>query len=181
MRLSGGSGTAELVYMRLVSATHMYNLRTPATDESRLMVGSGEEMTVELIGDLDVVLHCDEDVVVTLRDVAYIPGLWYELLSFNIIQESEQIILDKTGARMLGGRVRFSKDKNGNYIRATRVPEGSRGPPAMVAAVMLPGRQRSISIDDLHYALGHANNATLRETANQLHLCLLYTSPSPRD
>ena len=94
----------------------MYNLPTPAADESRLIVGSGEEMTVELIGDLDVVLHCDEDVVVTLKDVAYIPGLWYELMSFNIIQESEQTILDKTGAHMLEGRVRFSKDKNGNSI-----------------------------------------------------------------
>ena len=94
----------------------MYSLRTPATDESRLIVGSSEEMTVELIGDLDVVLHCDEDVVVTLKDVAYIPGLRYEPMSFNIIQESEQTILDKTGAHMLGGRVRFSKDKNGNYI-----------------------------------------------------------------
>jgi len=98
------------------SARHMYSLRTPATDESRLIVGSSEEMTVELIGDLDVVLHCDEDVVVTLKDVAYIPGLRYEPMSFNIIQESEQTILDKTGAHMLGGRVCFSKDKNGNSI-----------------------------------------------------------------
>ena len=75
--------------VRGTSARHMYNLRTPATGESRLIVGSGEEMTVELIGDLDVVLHCDEDVVITLKDVAYIPGLWHELMSFNIIQESE--------------------------------------------------------------------------------------------
>ena len=53
-------------------ATHVYNLRTPATKESRLVVASGKKMEVELIGDLDVVLHCDEDVVVTLRDLAYI-------------------------------------------------------------------------------------------------------------
>ena len=53
----------------------MYNLRTPTVEESRLVVASGKEMEIELIGDLDIVLHCDEDVVVTLRDVAYIPGL----------------------------------------------------------------------------------------------------------
>jgi len=107
-----------------------------------------------------------------LRDVAYLPGLWYELMSFNIIQESEQIILNNTGAHMLGGRVRFNKDKNGNYIRATRVPGGSRGLPAMVAAVMRPGPQRNVDINDLHYALGHASDATLCETAKQLHLTL---------
>ena len=42
----------------------------------------------------------------------------------------------------------------------------------MVAAVMRPGRQRAVNINDLHYALGHANDATLRETAKQLHLTL---------
>ena len=38
--------------------THMYNLRTPAQEESRLVVGSGKKMEVELIGGLDIVLHC---------------------------------------------------------------------------------------------------------------------------
>lgn len=40
----------------------MYNLRTPTIEESRLVVGFGEEMETEPIGDLDVVLHSDEDV-----------------------------------------------------------------------------------------------------------------------
>ena len=56
-------------------ATHMYNLRTPAVAESRLVVASGKEMEVELLGDLDIVLHCDEDVAITLRDVACMPAL----------------------------------------------------------------------------------------------------------
>ena len=62
-------------------------------------------------------------------------------MSFNIIQETESIVLNKTGAHMLRGRVRFDKERNGNYVQATRVTRGSRGPPAMVAAVMRPGRQ----------------------------------------
>ena len=37
---------------------------------------------------------------------------------------------------------------------------------------MRPGRQRSMNINDMHYSLGHANDATLRETAKQLHLKL---------
>ena len=71
---------------------------------------------------------------------------------------------------MLRGRVRFYKEGNGNYVQATPVARGSRGPPAMVAAVMRPGRQRSMNINDMHYSPGHANNATLRETAKQLPL-----------
>ena len=86
----------------------MYNLRTPTVEESRLVVASGKEMEIELIGDLDIVLHCDEDVVVTLRDVAYIPGLWGELISFNVIQDHRTICLlytspsprDQRGSRM---------------------------------------------------------------------------------
>ena len=120
-----------------------------------------------------MVLHCDEDVVVTLRDVPFVPDLWYELMSFNIIQETEDIVLNKTGAHMLRGRVRLDKEVNGNYVQATRVARGSRGPPAMVVAVMRPGRQRSMNINDIHYSLRHANDATLRETAKQLHLKLI--------
>ena len=151
---------------------HFYNTRSPTPEESRLIVGTGEVMQVKCIGDLDMVLHCDEDVVVTLREVSFVPGLWYELMSFNIIQETENIVLNKTGAHMLRGQVHFDKEKNGNYVQATRVARGSRGPPAMVAAVMRPGRQRSMNINDMHYSLGHANDATLRETAIQLRLKL---------
>ena len=140
------------------SMDHFYNTRPPTPEESCLTVGTREVMQVKCIGDLDLVLHCDEDVVVTLREVSFVPGLWYELMSFNIIQETEDIVLNKTGANMLRGRVRFDKERNGNYVQATRVARGSCGPPAM-AAVMRPGRQRSMNINDMHYSLGHANEA----------------------
>ena len=154
------------------SMDHFYNTRPPTPKESRLIVGTGVVMQVKCIRDLDMVLYCDEDVVVTLREVSFVSGLWYELMSFNMIQETEDIVLNKTGAHILRGRVRFDKEKNGNYVQATRVARGSRGPPAMVAGVMRPGRQRSININDMHYSLGHANDATLRETAKHLRLKL---------
>ena len=44
---------------------------------------SGEEMEVELIGDLEIVCHCNEEIVVALRDVAYVPRLSVELISIN--------------------------------------------------------------------------------------------------
>ena len=43
----------------------------------------------------------------------------------------------------------------------------------MVATVMRPGRQRSVNVNNLHYALDYVNDATLRETAKQLHLTLV--------
>ena len=149
---------------------HMYNIRVPVAEESRLVVGNGETMKVQFIGDLDLVMHCNPDVVVTLRDVSYVPGLWYDLMSFSIIQEMHEIRLNKTGAHILDGRVHFRKNRNGNYVQATRILRGSRGPPAMVAALMRPGRVRSMSINDPHYALGHANEATARATAKQLEI-----------
>ena len=152
---------------------HFYNTRPSIPKESRLIVGTGEMMQVKCIGDLDVVLRCDEDVAITSREMSFVPGLWYELIPFNIIQETEDIVLNKTGAHMLRERVRFDKERNGNYVQATRVTRGSRGPSAMVAAVMRPGRQSSMNINDMHYSLGHANDATLRQTAKQLHLKLI--------
>ena len=96
------------------SMDHFYNTRPPTPEESRLIVGTGEVMQVKFIGDLDMVLHCDEEIVVTLREVSFVPGLWYELISFNIIHETEDIVLNKTGAHMLRGRVPFDKERNGN-------------------------------------------------------------------
>ena len=50
----------------------MYNLHIPTVAEFQLVVASGKEMEVELIGDMDIVLHCcDEDVVIILRAVSY--------------------------------------------------------------------------------------------------------------
>ena len=36
-------------------------------------------MEVEFFGCIDVVMHCDEDVNVTLRDVPFVPGIPFDL------------------------------------------------------------------------------------------------------
>ena len=39
-------------------------------------------MKVELIGRLDITMHYEgEDIVITLRDIAYVPGLSFDLCS----------------------------------------------------------------------------------------------------
>ena len=103
----------------------------------------------------------------TLQNVAFVPGASFYLCSFNAIQGGHVTTLDRTGAHMLDGRVPFRKKKFGNYVKATRV-ERHANPPAFAAAVINPGKQRWIDVNDLHCSLGQAHDVVLRETARQL-------------
>ena len=146
----------------------MYNKRRPLPAEASLLIGDGRKLKVECFGSLDVVLHCEDDVEVTLENVAVVPGLAFDLMSFNCIQEKHDILMNRDGNWILDGRVHFVKLPAGNYIQATRVEHGAGPPPAMVAAMMRPGQQRSINSDDLQISLGHTNDAIARETAKQM-------------
>ena len=79
----------------------------------------------------------------TLEDVAVVPSLAFDLMSINCIQERYDVLMNREGAWLLNGRVYFVKSPTGNYIAATRVEHRSADPPAMVAAMMRPGPQRS--------------------------------------
>lgn len=96
------------------------NTRPPTSEESRTIAATCGMMQVKCFGELHEVLHCDEDVVVTLREVFFVPGRWYELRSLNAIQNTEDVALDKTGGQMLRGRVRFGEERNGNSVTGWR-------------------------------------------------------------
>ena len=145
----------------------VYNKRLPRSEETYLHIGNGYKLKVEWLGSLDVVLHCKEDVPVTLEDVAVVPSLAFDLMSINCIQKRYDILMNREGAWLLNSRVHFVKSPTGNYIAATRVKYGSADPPAMVAAMMRPGPQRSMNCDDLDFSLGHTNDDNARETAKQ--------------
>ena len=66
----------------------VYNKRLPRPEETYLHIGNGHRLKVEWFGSLDVVLHCKEDVPVTLEDVAVVPSLAFDLMSINCIQET---------------------------------------------------------------------------------------------
>ena len=121
----------------------VYNKRLPRPEETYLHIGNGHRLKVEWFGSLDVVLHCKEDVPVTLEDVAVVPSLAFDLMSINRIQERYDVLMNRKGAWLLNGRVHFVKSPTGNYIAATRVKHRSTDPPAMVAALMRPGPQRT--------------------------------------
>ena len=122
------------------------------------MLGDGKCMPVGLYGNLDLALHRELDVRVTLTNDVVVPGLALDIMSFNRTQERHEIVLNRAEASILGGRVWFKKFRAGNFIHATRVPhdDARPQPPAMVAAMMRPGPPSSMNVNDFHNPLGHA-------------------------
>ena len=103
--------------------THVYNLRPPTTAERFLNVATGEPQEVLGFGSLDLMLHCNGHIIrITLRNVAVVPGLAYDLMSFNLMQEAFHITLTESGAHMLQGHIMFTKTQHGSYVQASRVP-----------------------------------------------------------
>ena len=86
-----------------------------------MIIGDGKKMDVEVFGCIDVVMHCEEDVDVTLRDVAFVPGVPFDLCSCNVIQEEHVVTLDRTGAHTVDGRVLFRSRKSS--ATTSRPPE----------------------------------------------------------
>ena len=152
----------------------VYNRPQPRPWERYLMLGDGKCMPVGVNGDLDLGLQCEQDVRVTLTNVAVVPGLTFDITSFNRMQKRHEIILNRVGASMLGGRVKFKKFRAGNFIQATRVPhdDARPQPPAMVAAMMRPGPPSSMNVNDFHNSLSHANIKALYDTAKQMDIKL---------
>ena len=111
--------------------------RSLASTKNTLSLVIAEKKTVEVFGYIGVVMHCDEDVKVTLRDVAFVPGVPFDLCSFNVIQEDHVITLDPTEVHMLDGDMLFRTGTFGNYVDATRVAMHDR-PPALAAVPVPP-------------------------------------------
>ena len=94
---------ADAVIHGVSSADCVYNRRQPRPWERYLMLSDGKCMTVGFYGDLDLDLHCEQYVRVTLTDVAVVPGLAFDIMPFNRMQEKQEIILNGAGASCLGG------------------------------------------------------------------------------
>ena len=72
-----------------------------------------------------MVFHSRTDHPVTLHDVSFVPDLGFNWFSFHVVQEKHEIILNKTGAHLLNGRLVFPRRSNGSSLRATRVMPGA--------------------------------------------------------
>ena len=79
---------------------------------------------MQFVGKLDLVFHSRTDHPATLHDVSFVPNLGFNLLSFHVVQEKHEIMLNKTGAHLLVGRLVFPRRSNRSSLRATRVMPG---------------------------------------------------------
>lgn len=152
----------------------VYNRRQPRPWEQNFKVGDGNFVKVSFYGDLDLVLHCGNDVLVLLTNVAVVP----DLASFNIIYflripDRYDIVLSQEGAFMLENRVFFKRFPSDYFVQATRVPhDNSRSHDMIIVAMMRPGPPASMNVNDFHCFLGHANVKALFETAKLLGIRL---------
>ena len=108
------------------NADLMYDTKPPSPQRSRIILGDGSIKKVQFVGKIDVVFHNRTDYQVTLHNVSFVPDLGFNLFSFHVVQEKHEIILNKTGAHLLGGRLVFPRRRNGSSLRATRVLPGSQ-------------------------------------------------------
>ncbi|CAN0336804.1 unnamed protein product, partial [Ascophyllum nodosum] len=91
---------------------------------SRIILGDGSIRKVQFVGKLDLVFHSRTYHPVTLYDVSLVPDLGFNLFSFHVVQEKHEMILNKTGAHLLTGRLVSPRRSNGSSPRATRVMPG---------------------------------------------------------
>ena len=122
----------------------MYDTRPPSPHGSRTILGDGSIEKVQLLGKLDLVFHSRADHPVTLHDVSFVPDSGFKLFSFHVVREKHEIILNKTRAHLLGGRLVFPRRSDGSSLRATRVlPGGHANASTALATFADPPSHRS--------------------------------------
>ena len=140
------------------SAELMYDTKPPSPHRSRIILGDGSIRKVQFVGNLDLVFHSRTDYLVTIHDVSFVPDLGFNLFSFHVVQEKHEIILNKSGAHLLDGRLVFPRRRNGSSLRASRVMQGAHAsannalatftdppPPVQYRSVTSPVAQETLS------------------------------------
>ena len=95
----------------------VYSKRHPLSAEAFHLIGDGRKLNKGgVFGLLDVVFHCKDDMRVTLENVAVLPGLAFDLMYLNCIQEKHDILTNRDGTWILNGRVHFAKFLADNCI-----------------------------------------------------------------
>lgn len=79
-------------------------------------LATGRKMSVECFGDLDVVYYSERrrPERVTIKNMAVVTGLQFDLFSLNVVQENYGIYMNKTGTYTLCDQVHFTKFPTGN-------------------------------------------------------------------
>ena len=107
--------------------TRMYNMRPPMPGRETITIGDRRRISVEYIGNMDVIFHGKSDQRITLIDVAYVPDLGFNLYSLHAVQRTHLIVSDASGTHIIGADLTFPRSSSGSYLRATRLPAGTVG------------------------------------------------------
>ena len=107
--------------------TRIYNVRPPPPGRETITIGDRRGIKVEYIGNMDVVFHGKSDQRITLIDVAYVPGLGFNLYSLHAVQTTHLIVSDASGTHIIGANLAFPLNNNGSYLRATWILAGTVG------------------------------------------------------
>ena len=69
-----------------------------------------------------MVMHSPQsDVQVKLLDVAYVPGVYFNLFPLHAVMPKHSVTLNVDGARMLDGDLSFMRSDASSYVAATRI------------------------------------------------------------
>ena len=121
-------------------------------------MGDMRSLQVLCFGKIPMILHCKQGVVqVKLLNVAYVPGVQFNLFSLHVVVMKFSVSLDAEGVHMLDRVRSLLRGDAGSFVEATRVVEAS-----IATAVLAPGRMRRIDINDLHVSLPHFYADTFR-------------------
>ena len=102
--------------------TRMYNMRPPPPGRETITIGDRRRISVEYIGNMDVIFHGKSDQRITLIDVAYVSDLGFNLYSLHAVQRTHLIVSDASGTHIIGANLTFPRSSSGSYLRATRLP-----------------------------------------------------------
>ena len=165
--------------------TGLHDCVPPPVDNDRVILGGLAMLPIACYGELDLVLHSIEDVVVTLNNVAHVPGMGLNLFSLHAVGKQQAVVINPVGVHATPGQFVFPRNDVGSQLPAKRkvhkrqqqsgpAPVESRvvGLPPIAAATIapatLPVRIKSIDINDMHVSYAHAQPGILHETARQL-------------
>ena len=110
-----------------MTQTMMYNVRPPPPGHKTITIGDRRRLKVECIGNMDVILHVKSDQRITLIDVAYVPGLGFNLYSLHAVQRTHLIVSDASGTHIIGENRTFPRSSSGSFLSAIRLPAGAVG------------------------------------------------------
>ena len=110
------------------SGTRLDNFRLPPLGRKTITIEDRRKIEVEYVGNMDVIFNGQTDKRITSIDVAYVPGLGFNLYSLHDVQKTRLIIVsDASRTHIIGTNLTFPRISSGSYFRATWLLAGTVG------------------------------------------------------